>query len=255
MHQANLMYNLMMICLFKMEVAKLVNHRGGQEVSINELAMIPLPEKTESYHPLPHVDFVYELTNMSRKLIGDVGVPKISIAKEGNRMFGILPISVGRTDEYEFALGFRNSYDKSMSAGVCFGNRVFVCDNLAFNGNITIMRKHTKNMSSDLTNMLVGKLLKAEGEINVLQDDFDKMKKTLITKDAMARTLGYAYYKDVLKPQQFSIAMEQIDLSKAFQRESMWDFYQHGTEALKVAPIEKRIEACTKWHNFVLELM
>ena len=244
-----------MICPFNMEVAKLVNHRGGQEVSINELAVIPLPEKTDSYHPLPHLDFVYELTNMSRKLIGDVGTPKISIAKEGNRMFGILPISVGRTDEYEFALGFRNSYDKSMSAGVCFGNRVFVCDNLAFNGNITIMRKHTKNIANDLTGMLVTKLLKAENEVNVLQNDFDKMKNTLITKESMARSLGTAYYEGVLRPQQFSIAMEQIDLSKAFQRETFWDFYQHGTEALKVAPIEKRIEACTKWHNFILEQM
>lgn len=236
-----------------METVKLVNHKGGKEVSIDELAMIPLPEKTDSYHPLAHLDFVYELTNMSRKLIGDVGIPKISIAKEGNRMFGILPISVGKTDEYEFALGFRNSYDKSMTAGVCFGNRVFVCDNLAFNGNITIMRKHTKNMANDLTSLLVTKLMKADSEIAILQDDFVKMKNTYISKASMARTLGTAYYKDVLKPQQFSIAMEQIDLSKAFQRETMWDFYQHGTEALKVAPIEKRIEACTKWHNFILE--
>ena len=235
-----------------MEVAKLVNHRGGQEVDMNELALIPVPEKTDTYQPLPHLDFIYELTNMARKLIGDVGIPKVSIAKEGNRMFGVVPISVGRTDEYEFALGFRNSYDKSMTAGVCFGNRVFVCDNLAFNGNITVMRKHTKNMHNDLNAMLVTKLLKAEGEITVLQNDFEKLKNVYISKEAMAKTLGKAYYQDILKPTQFSIAMEQIDLSKAFQRETFWDFYQHGTEALKVAPIEKRIEACTKWHNFVL---
>jgi hypothetical protein len=49
-------------------------------------------------------------------------------------------------------LGFRNSYDKSITTGLCVGARVFVCDNLSFHGaHLTFLRKHTANLLRDLS--------------------------------------------------------------------------------------------------------
>ena len=48
-----------------------------------------------------------------------------------------------------FELGIRNAIDKSMSVGVVAGDRVFVCDNLAFIGSLIAFRKHTSGLDHE----------------------------------------------------------------------------------------------------------
>jgi len=49
-----------------------------------------------------------------------------------------------------WAVGLRNSHDKTFPAGLVAGTRVFVCDILAFSGLIQIRRKHTRFAARDL---------------------------------------------------------------------------------------------------------
>ncbi len=56
-------------------------------------------------------------------------------------MFGVINFENG-TSDYGYSVGFRNSHDKSMVAGICAGARVFVCDNLALSGNFAEKRRH-----------------------------------------------------------------------------------------------------------------
>ena len=42
-------------------------------------------------------------------------------------------------------MGIRNSNNKRFPISTVFGNRVFVCDNLAFSGEIQVSKRHTKN--------------------------------------------------------------------------------------------------------------
>ena len=47
-----------------------------------------------------------------------------------------------------FAVGLRNSHDKSFRLSCTAGLRVFVCENLAFNGEYTsVLAKHSKHLS------------------------------------------------------------------------------------------------------------
>jgi hypothetical protein len=47
-----------------------------------------------------------------------------------------------------FALGICSSHDKSMRLAMTVGYRVFVCDNMAFQGDFTpLLAKHTKNFN------------------------------------------------------------------------------------------------------------
>ena len=62
---------------------------------------------------------------------------------------------------FGLVIGLRNSHDKSFPSALALGNRVFVCDNLAFSGEIKLSRKHTKNISRDLPGLVtkaVGRL-------------------------------------------------------------------------------------------------
>ena len=59
-------------------------------------------------------------------------------------------------------LGLRNSHDKTFPAGIVAGSAVFICDNLAFSGEVKLARKHTTHITRDLPRLVqsaVGQLM------------------------------------------------------------------------------------------------
>src|SRR5215470_582136 len=63
------------------------------------------------------------------------------------KMFGVMDMSSG-FDGCRFALGLRNSHDKTFRLSCVVGVRVFVCENLSFHGDYTaILAKHSKHFS------------------------------------------------------------------------------------------------------------
>jgi hypothetical protein len=52
------------------------------------------------------------------------------------KMFGVLDLET-EMHGCRFAIGLRNSHDKSMRLGLTVGYRVFVCSNMAFSGDFT----------------------------------------------------------------------------------------------------------------------
>jgi hypothetical protein len=64
-------------------------------------------------------------------------------------------------EDYSLVVGLRNSHDHSFSASIAMGSAVFVCDNLAFSGEVAIARKHTRFIRRDLPRVVhaaVGRL-------------------------------------------------------------------------------------------------
>jgi hypothetical protein len=53
-----------------------------------------------------------------------------------------------KRDGARFAIGLRNSHDKTMRLALTCGYRVFVCSNMAFSGDFTpVLAKHSKSFS------------------------------------------------------------------------------------------------------------
>lgn len=69
---------------------------------------------------------------------------QFSVTKEKQRFFGIMDLASDLADGVSLSIGIRNSNDKSFPIGFCIGNRTFVCDNLSFNSEIVISKRHTK---------------------------------------------------------------------------------------------------------------
>jgi hypothetical protein len=59
---------------------------------------------------------------------------------------------------YQYVLGLRNSNNKRFAAGMVIGIAPFVCDNLAFSGEVKLARKHTVHIKRDLPMMIDNKL-------------------------------------------------------------------------------------------------
>ena len=58
--------------------------------------------------------------------------------------------------DHSLVVGLRNSHDHSFCLGVSLGSRVFVCDNLAFSGEVRVARKHTNRIAFDLPKLVNG---------------------------------------------------------------------------------------------------
>ncbi len=136
-------------------VPGLLLHCGAIPVSRDELAAVPTPRSTDTWYPLPHHDLVAEVEAHLEGAGMEIEAAVHALSHEGLRYFGILQLRQpeGSDRDYGWVVGLRNSHDKSCPAGLVTGSQVFVCDNLAFSGEVRLARKHTKNAARDLRHM------------------------------------------------------------------------------------------------------
>lgn len=146
-----------------MQATNLFLHCGASRVDRQLVADTATPDPTDSWCPIPHIDFISgvekALTAANMRVVNEAH----SLTKEGLRYFGLFQVSNCRStgDDYTYVVGLRNSHDKVFPAGLVVGAQVFVCDNLSFSGEIRIARKHTTFIKRDLpqlTGRAVGQL-------------------------------------------------------------------------------------------------
>lgn len=120
--------------------------------------------------PIPHGQL---LNQVERTLVG-AGLQVVnqahSLSPDRMRYFALLEIASGEDGlDYNLVLGLRNAHDKRFPAGIAVGAGVFVCDNLAFSGEIRIARRHTRFIERDLP-QLVCSAVSRLGDMRQLQD-------------------------------------------------------------------------------------
>jgi len=104
---------------------QLVLHRGGWEATKADLAAVPVPSETDSYVPVPHGRFVEEVELHVPRFGLTITDARYALARDGLQMFGVLTCTNGGNHpDYALAIGLRNSYDRSLSAGLIAGSRL-----------------------------------------------------------------------------------------------------------------------------------
>lgn len=132
-------------------MVNLVIHAGGRHATREEVDSVAVPAATDTWHPVAHSSVIdtmletldgygFAVARQEHALMGD----------GGERYFGAFDLRTDVVDGVGLVVGVRNSIDKSMAAGFCGGNRVFVCDNLAFTADIVVLRKHTRHILRDM---------------------------------------------------------------------------------------------------------
>ena len=105
---------------------------------------MPTPLPTETHRPIPHHEVVQALIEtLGFRHIGVVQ-DEYAVSPDGMKMFGVLDLET-EIQGCRFAIGIRNSHDKTMRLALTCGYRVFVCSNMAFSGDFTpVLAKHSK---------------------------------------------------------------------------------------------------------------
>jgi len=175
-----------------------IGYRFHDSKQLKEFTLRDIPEETDTYLPIGFHELA-ELVKVSAnatnlglgydndKITIDINDVKEDylISKNHKQFFGTLTYGFkenilyrkdpeieniyGPPDITELTIGIRSSYDKTMSSGIAIGGRVVVCSNLMFVGDITYMRKHTKNSIDDIINQMDDAIKEQVAEYNKIQ--------------------------------------------------------------------------------------
>ena len=146
------------------------------------------------------------------------------------------------------SIGFRTSYDKTLSNTVAIGGSVFVCANLMIQGNIMVMRKHTPNVIADMEVMLEDAFVQAPVYFDTALETKEKYVTKNLNTDDGYRMLGYLYGHGILSPRQLTTAKNEWTNPTHSQHgnNTVWTCYNACTEALKTAPYYEILEKYKK---------
>lgn len=122
----------------------LVNHCGARQVNAAELARIEPPAPTRTWYPLAHRAVLDSVCGALEGAGFGICRSRLAVSHGGARFFGTLDLTTSISEGVSLAVGIRNSNDQSFPIGFCCGQRVFVCDNLAFTSEIVVSKKHTR---------------------------------------------------------------------------------------------------------------
>jgi len=214
----------------------LVVHRGGWEATKADLAAVPVPELTESYHPVPYGRFVEELELHVPRFGLKVESQVFALAREGNQMFGVLTCTNGHAaGDYALAIGVRNSYDHSLSVGLVAGTRTFVCDNLAFSGEVTMHRKHTVNVFRDLPDLIYRMLSQVSSMRHRIDGEIAAMKIRELPPAHAHHLMVEAVKANVLPPSRLPKVIEAWEEPRheEFTPRTAWSLFNAFTEVQK----------------------
>lgn len=136
-------------------MSQLMLHRGGWSATLADLASVTVPDPTDSYVPVPYPRLVEEIKLHVPRFGLGIAREEYALAREGRQMFGVLSCRNGKPEaDYCLALGVRSSVDRSLAVSCCAGSRTFICDNLAFSGEVVMHRKHTVHVFRDLPDLI-----------------------------------------------------------------------------------------------------
>jgi len=195
-------------------------------VSMKEAFAIPVPEETRTYSPVSNEELwkMLQRTASSRGL--ELGIPEMGLAQKGQRLFGSVEITNQDhlDNEVRLMLGFRNSYNRTMSVGVCWGSSVFVCSNMCFTGYTSedeeaVGQVHHRHQA-DVFNGLQGRLDESMDKFDIFksyQDNFyNRLKESELT-DVEAHDL-------IIK----SVRADAITAKDCMTIANEWQFQQTG---------------------------
>jgi len=172
-------------------------------------------------------------------------------------------LGIGSTDmqgnDYERIIGARNSGTQHFSLQVGAGNRVFVCDNMAFCAEFVVGRKHTKNIMRDVP-ILMGSAMADISNAFMSQDRRIELYKGIeLDRKGEHDIMMECVRRGAVPPSQLNHWIKEVDSPshEEFTDSSAWSFQNSFTEVAKrwnFHTMQHRTEVLTGVMDRVLDI-
>jgi len=156
-----------------------------------------MPRATATYQPVSHgdaLDYVRAAVERAgltvRRDERDQPIQSFELARDGQRAWGTMDFAEAEIESgVGFMIGWRNSYDKSMSLSIAGGERVFVCSNGMIVAELILFRKHTTNILHDLP-LLIDRAIDSFGVMRDRQAKLNERFRDVSLTDSQANDLS-----------------------------------------------------------------
>lgn len=216
-------------------------HAGANPIERAMLESIAMPQATQSYQPISHAHFVNVVQDELAAIGFHFADEAYGITKEGAKFFGVAQLAYNGSENNArnaLTVGFRSSLDKSIAPMLAFGSRVFVCDNMAFSGEIVIHRKQTTYISRDFplrVRDVVATLSNARQNQDARFDAYQRV--TLSDGDAEHGMIELLRRGAINTSRMEKLVQEWDNPSYDHGGKAVWRLFNAATETLKAAPI------------------
>jgi hypothetical protein len=212
-------------------------HCGGHHVEYEALQQIKTPDPVGIWNPVDHTvvfqTMMDALTDSGYKVMKAVH----AVSRKGSNYFGLAQVNADylETEEYGLVVGFRNSHCKSFAASMVAGAQVFVCDNLAFSGEVNFKHKHTTSVLQKLPMLFkqgVGKL----NQLYLNQETRYEAYKVHQLEDLRAEKIVVDLYRDnLITTQEVGKIIDIYDkpTHDEYGEGSAWTLFNATTEVVK----------------------
>ena len=177
---------------------QLILHCGASQIERDTLQDIEAPPPTDTWYPVKHAVVLEAVTETLAGAGFAISRSWLSVAHNNERFFGVLDLESPIVEGVHLAVGIRNSNDKSFPLGFCCGSRTFVCDNLAFDSEVVIAKRHTRFGSSryreGIANAVAGLAQYSTGEATRIE----VLRTRRLSKDAANSVMLQAYERGIV---------------------------------------------------------
>jgi hypothetical protein len=231
--------------------------KGCRLATFDELAMVPAPASTETWHPVPY----QTLVTLAKEILGNILPGEYELVDEGfilaqndQQMFGTLTYKSAQLN-LPFACGMRGSYNKTLTESICLGGKVTVCSNLMFSGLVKVVRKNTRNVITRLQDLLYEAAREVTGHHEQLVRDISALHTARCTDRAAYQMLGVAWGEGIISDRQLPVARDQwLEPSFAeFSSRTQWSLYNAMTYAMKSTHPSVVLERLSALHRLFKE--
>jgi len=218
---------------------KFIVHCGGKEVERSALQGVNTPKATRSFQPVPHHTFVDMIEDALSTVGLRFGEQAHALNREGAQYFGMARIlGLQENDTWSTVVGFRGSHDHSLARGVVFGDGVFVCDNLAFSGEIQFGRKHTTNIMRDLKPLILDAVGQVRSRAEHQAIRYERYQQAELKDSVVNHTIIQMLRAGVINTQRVEkVVNEYYEPSHVEHlidgKRKVWTLHNAATEALK----------------------
>jgi hypothetical protein len=233
--------------------SQLLAHCDTFKITRGQLSLIITPEGTATHHPLPHYTIVEALIEALAFRHISVMRDEYAVSTDGMKMFGVLDLETA-FEGCRFSIGIRNSNDKSMRLAMTVGYRVFICDNMAFQGDFSpVLAKHTKNFSL-IDAVSVG--------VDRMQRNFEPMrrqiaawKESLISDDEAKLVIYRGFVEEALEaPKHLARRVHELYFNPQYEEfapRTRWSLTNAFTSAFKELDPIPQFKATAKLGQFL----
>ena len=187
-----------------------------------------VPERTKSYTPIPHGDFITAIHEIAEDLGMTILDKKYMSDKSGNKVTGKYTLG-GGDSEMGSMIAFQNSYDKSMTAKFAIGASVFICSNGMVTGDYTIKRKHTGDADQLIKSYIEKAMIKTVESFEDTIDLRDQFKREMLSEAILNEMVGELFlHKDILRIEQLSMFKQEYNNpthNYGVHKNNVWNLY------------------------------